>query len=79
MSEKALVHLIDNDDVVRDSLAFLLGTSDFLVRTYNSARDFLDRLDGLPDGCIITNVRMPEISGIELLERRQRRRPTSEV
>jgi two-component system response regulator FixJ len=69
MSLKALVHVIDDDDAVRDSLAFLLGTSDFSVVTYDSARDFLDRLDGLPEGCIITDVRMPEISGLELLER----------
>ncbi len=69
MSPKAVVHVIDDDDAVRDSLAFLLGTSDFDVVTYDSARDFLDRLVGLPSGCIVTDVRMPEVSGIELLER----------
>jgi two-component system response regulator FixJ len=67
MPAQPLVHVIDDDEGVRESLAFLLATADFEVRTYDSARGFLDRLAGAPAGCIITDVRMPEMSGIDLL------------
>jgi len=69
MSVKPIVHVIDDDEAVRDSLAFLLGTSDFEVHTYESARRFLDQLGDAVTGCIVTDVRMPELSGIDLLRR----------
>jgi two-component system, LuxR family, response regulator FixJ len=68
-SDKAVVHVIDDDEAVRQSLAFLLGTAGFDVRTYDSATAFLDNLSNIVAGCVITDVRMPVISGIELLRR----------
>jgi two-component system, LuxR family, response regulator FixJ len=72
MSEKDLVHVIDDDEAVRESLAFLLRTANLDVKTYESARAFLDSAKeaskGQPSGCIVTDVRMPGLSGLELLQ-----------
>ena len=64
-----LVHVIDDDEAIRESLAFLLGTAGLEVRTYDSATAFLSALPGISVGCIITDVRMPGISGVDLLHR----------
>ncbi len=69
MSETPLVHVIDDDDAVRDSLSFLLRAANFDVVTYQSATHFLDTLTREINGCVITDVRMPDISGLELLKR----------
>jgi len=69
MAAENIVHVIDDDSAVRESLAFLLGAANILVKTYDSAMTFLEALPGLEDGCIVTDVRMPSISGIELLQR----------
>jgi two-component system, LuxR family, response regulator FixJ len=64
-----VVHVIDDDEALRESLAFLLRAAQLEVKSYPSATAFLD---GLPDeslGCVITDVRMPDISGIDLLRR----------
>jgi two-component system response regulator FixJ len=63
------VHVIDDDDAMRDSLAFLLQSANVAVRTYESAATFLDKLAEISGGCVITDVRMPGMSGIELLKR----------
>ena len=68
-SDQPLVHVIDDDDAIRQSLAFLLSTAKMEVKTYPSAAAFLEALPGLTPGCIITDVRMPGISGIELVRR----------
>ena len=68
-SDKAVVHVIDDDEAVRHSLAFLLGTAGIDVRTYESAVMFLDVAAKVKLGCVITDVRMPGISGIDLLQR----------
>jgi len=67
--QKVMVHVIDDDDASRQSLAFLLQTADIEVETYASATAFLDRLAGVGASCIITDVRMPGMSGIDLLRR----------
>jgi two-component system response regulator FixJ len=64
-----VVHVIDDDEAVRESLAFLLNTARLKVRTYDSANAFLSSLPNIDPGCIITDVRMPEISGVDLLRR----------
>ena len=69
MASDPTVHVIDDDKAARDSLSFLLGTAQFLVRVHKSAKAFLDILPAVGRGCIITDVRMPEIDGIELLRR----------
>jgi len=70
-SDKAIVHVIDDDDAVRESLAFLLGTAGIDVKTYESAVAFLDVAPEVKLGCVITDVRMPELSGVDLLRRLQ--------
>jgi len=68
-SERPTVHVIDDDEAARDSLAFLLGTAKIDVKTYDSATAFLAVAANVKTGCIITDVRMPEITGIDLLRR----------
>ena len=63
-----VVHVIDDDAAVRDSIAFLLETAGLEVRTHESAVAFLAAPDR-PPGCIVTDVRMPEMTGIELARR----------
>jgi two-component system response regulator FixJ len=67
--ESAVVHVIDDDEAVRDSLAFLLRANEIEVQTYESGMVFLAGAAELKAGCVVTDVRMPEISGIELLRR----------
>jgi two-component system, LuxR family, response regulator FixJ len=67
MPDKSVVHVIDDDEALRESLAFLLETAHFEVRTYDSAQRFLEALRRAEPGCIITDVRMPGMSGLELL------------
>ena len=69
MPSDVMVHVIDDDDAVRQSLAFLLRTARLNVRTYESAKAFLEVLPQLQAGCVITDVRMPDVSGIDLLKR----------
>ena len=63
------VHIIDDDEALRESLAFLLRTAGLAVKSFDSAKAFLDALPNASPGCVITDVRMPDISGIELLRR----------
>ncbi|PRH89556.1 DNA-binding response regulator [Labrys okinawensis] len=69
MPINARVFIIDDDAAVRDSLAFLLSTSGFAVTPFETAEHFLDALPRLGFGCVITDIRMPDIDGIELLKR----------
>ena len=69
MPGSSVVHIIDDDEALRESLAFLLGTARLEVHTYESATAFLDALPRAEPGCIITDVRMPGLSGVELLRR----------
>lgn len=64
-----VVHLIDDDDGVRHSLAFLLATAGLAVRVYESGVAFLAALGTLQPGCIVSDVRMPGIDGLELQRR----------
>jgi two-component system response regulator FixJ len=66
MARDAVVHLIDDDDGVRRAVAFLLTTSGYAVRVYESAAAFLEALPTVQPGCIVTDVRMPEMDGLEL-------------
>jgi len=62
-----VVHVVDDDVDVRKSLGFLLATADFAVRLYESATAFLATEPKEVEGCIVTDVRMPGIDGIEFL------------
>jgi two-component system, LuxR family, response regulator FixJ len=68
-SDKATVHVIDDDEALRESLTFLLQTARIGVESYASAAAFLEALPGKQPGCVITDVRMPGMTGIDLLRR----------
>ncbi len=69
MPASEVVHVIDDDVDVRQSLAFLLSTAGLSVCVHESAVAFLKALPGADDGCIVTDVRMPDIDGLELQRR----------
>jgi two-component system, LuxR family, response regulator FixJ len=66
-ADKPIVHVIDDDEAVRQSLSFLLGTAGIDAQTHDSAAAFLSVAPGIKAGCVITDVRMPGLSGIDLL------------
>jgi len=68
-SEKPIVHVIDDDEAVREVLAFQLGSAGIDVKTHDSAAKFLKIVPTVQADCIITDVRMPDLSGIDLLRR----------
>jgi two-component system, LuxR family, response regulator FixJ len=76
MSPSNLVHVIDDDDAMRDSLEFLLRAAKIDVRTYESATSFLAATAGDVTGCIVTDVRMPGMSGVDLLRQLKARGST---
>src|SRR3954451_11927272 len=61
------VYVIDDDAAMRDSLDFLLGSAGFSVRLFDSAQVFLSELPKLKAGCVVTDIRMPGMDGMELL------------
>src|SRR5450631_4365888 len=67
MSEKQVVHVIDDDLSILASVAGFLMTSGFGVQTYVSAQEFLESIGPHTTGCVVTDVRMQGISGIELV------------
>jgi len=69
MASEPVVHVIDDDDSARQSLEFLIDCAGLKVRSYASAIEFLKAVSDMEHGCIVTDVRMPEMSGIELLGR----------
>jgi two-component system response regulator FixJ len=69
MPGEAVIHVIDDDDAVRDSLSFLLRAAGMTVTTYESATAFADGLANVAGGCIVTDIRMPGLSGVDLLKR----------
>ena len=69
MQPEPLVYVIDDDDAVKQSLEFLLKTAKIKVQGFDSAKAFLEILPQVKSGCIVTDIRMPEITGIDLLRR----------
>ena len=69
MAQSGRVYVIDDDPAMRDSLDFLLGSAGFIVRLFDSAAVFLNALPELAYGAVVTDIRMPDIDGIELLRR----------
>jgi two-component system response regulator FixJ len=69
MGPDSRVHVIDDDQAVRESLTFLLRSAGLAVQTYENAAAFLRDQPKAKSGCVITDVRMPDISGIDLLHR----------
>jgi two-component system, LuxR family, response regulator FixJ len=69
MAEAPLVHVVDDDESVRDSLSVLLEAAGFSVRSYGSATAFLQAASQRTAGCVLTDVQMPELNGLELQRR----------
>ena len=72
MSGQPLIHVVDDDDAMRDSLAWLLDGERFGVRTYANGEEFLDKREAGAPACVILDIRMPGMSGIEVHERLMR-------
>jgi two-component system response regulator FixJ len=64
-----VVHIVDDEEAVRNSLAFLLSSAGFAVRVHDSATAFLGIAGKIGNGCLITDLRMPDMDGVELLRR----------
>ncbi|TPW05014.1 MAG: two-component system, LuxR family, response regulator FixJ [bacterium] len=69
MPNEPVIHVVDDDAAIRDSLAFLLDTANLASRTYESAAALLAHAANLEPGCIVTDVRMPDMSGLEMVRR----------
>jgi two-component system, LuxR family, response regulator FixJ len=69
MANEALIQVVDDDKAIRDSLAFLLETMGFRAELFDSATAFLEASACHRVDCLITDIRMPGIGGIELLRR----------
>jgi two-component system response regulator FixJ len=67
MAVERVVHIVDDDEGARQSLAFLLSSAGLPVRLYDSATAFLASLGKVQGGCLITDMRMPGMSGLDLL------------
>jgi two-component system, LuxR family, response regulator FixJ len=79
MPDKTRIYIVDDDEAVRDSLSVLLEARGYQARTFSLAREFLDAASTLPPGCLIADIRMPEMDGLELqrhLAERSLRFPT---
>jgi two-component system, LuxR family, response regulator FixJ len=74
MQYESTVHVIDDDEALRDSLTFLLRTARLDVLSYPSATAFLEALPEANLSCVITDVRMPGMSGVDLLRRLRERK-----
>jgi two-component system, LuxR family, response regulator FixJ len=69
MSADQIVHIIDDDEALRHSQTFLLSTAGIEAKSYDSAAAFLNDPQRTTSGCIITDVRMPGMSGVDLLRK----------
>lgn len=63
------VHLVDDDESVRRSVSFMLRTSGYIVKTYASGVEFLKEAKTSVPGCILLDVQMPEVNGLEVQTR----------
>ena len=68
MVTEQIVHVIDDDEAMRDSLEFMLDAAGLTARSWHSAIGFLAALPELAPGCIVTDVRMPDMTGLELVQ-----------
>ena len=79
MSAEPAIHVIDDDEAMRDSLEFLFQSADLPARSYESAAIFLESNPGAITGCVVTDVRMPGMSGLDLVRELAGRAPGLEV
>lgn len=64
MSEPYPIYVVDDDDAIRRSLSFMLKTSGYAVRLFDGGHEFLKEATDLPAGCVLLDVRMPDIDGM---------------
>ena len=74
MSDRAVIHIVDDDRAVREGLGFLLSSLGFEIKAHALAADLLAALDNSLIGCILADVRMPGMTGLELLDELARRK-----
>jgi len=68
MTDQRLIHLVDDDDAVRHSASFMLRHAGFTVKTYTDGVAFLEAVDSAQTGCILLDVQMPRMDGLEVQE-----------
>jgi two-component system response regulator FixJ len=69
MADKAVVHVIDDDAAIRDSLAFLLDVNGFRAEVFESSNEFLSKATANAPACVVSDIRMPGMNGIELVRK----------
>lgn len=72
--QTATVFIVDDDEGVRDSLSFLMKSVGLNFATFSSAQEFLNNYDENPPGCLVLDIRMPGMSGLELQNKLNERR-----
>ncbi len=75
MQPEPVIYVIDDDEAVRQSIEFLLKTVGINVRGFDSAKAFFEVLPQIEHGCVVTDVRMPEITGIDVLREVNKTKP----
>lgn len=68
MNDTRLIHLVDDDEAIRHSASFMLRHAGFRVKTYPDGVAFLDQVDEVEKGCILLDVQMPKMDGLEVQE-----------
>lgn len=66
MTNRKLVHIVDDEDAIRRSASFMLKTSGYAVETWATGAAFLKEIRHVPEGCVLLDVRMPEMDGLEV-------------
>jgi len=66
MTDRKLIHIVDDEDAIRRSASFMLKTSGYAVETWPSGAAFLKDVRHAEHGCVLLDVRMPEIDGLEV-------------
>jgi len=79
MPDNSTVCIVDDDRAVLSALTSLLTAEGYAVRAHESARTFLDMIQQDDCGCLVTDVRMPEMTGLDLLEKMKERRVSMPV
>ncbi len=69
MQPEPMIYVIDDDDAVRQSIEFSMKTAGISVRGFESGKAFFEALPYIDHGCVVTDVRMPEITGIDVLRK----------
>lgn len=74
MNNVGNIHIVDDDPGVSEALGLFLESEGYLVRTHDSARAFLDSIGSGESGCVVTDMRMPGMTGLELMQAMKERR-----